>query len=160
RRKVAEPLQAASRARSAGHCQSIVEWRVRALPRAALSWTVLAAIAAALASLGCGRKEAPPDAAAMATKVKVLVARETSVEDASEYVATIKSRNSVTLMPQVEGQVTRIFVKSGDHVEAGAPILQIDPLKQSASVSSQEATRKAKQANLEWTRTQLERVKG
>jgi RND family efflux transporter MFP subunit len=115
---------------------------------------------AALACMGCGSKEAPPDPAAMATKVKVLVARETTVEDASEYVATIKSRNSVTLMPQVEGQVTRIFVRSGDYVEAGAPILQIDPLKQSASVSSQEATRKAKQANLEWTRGQLERMKG
>jgi RND family efflux transporter MFP subunit len=119
-----------------------------------------AAAPAALIAVGCRKSEAPPDPAAMAVKVKVLVARETTVEDASEYVATIKSRYSVTLMPQVEGQVTRIFVKSGDYVEAGAPILQIDPLKQSASVSSQEATRKAKQANLDWTRSQLERVKG
>ncbi|MFI5043048.1 MAG: efflux RND transporter periplasmic adaptor subunit, partial [Acidimicrobiales bacterium] len=77
-----------------------------------------------------------------------------------EYVATVKSRSSVTLQPQVEGQITRIFVKSGDRVTAGAPILQIDPMKQSATVSSQEATRKAKQANLEWARSQLERIKG
>lgn len=128
--------------------------------RAALRWTVVAATPAALICVGCGAKPTPPDPSGMAVKVKVLVARETTVEDASEYVATIKSRYSVTLMPQVEGQVTRIFVKSGDSVEAGAPILQIDPLKQSASVRSQEATRKAKQANLEWTRSQLERMKG
>jgi RND family efflux transporter MFP subunit len=125
-------------------------------------WPAVAA-ATALASIvaGCrGSGVRPPDPAAFATKVKVVVAQPRTVEDASEYVATIKSRSSVTLQPQVEGQITRIFVKSGDHVTAGAPILQIDPLKQSATVSSQEATRKAKQATLEWTRSQLERVKG
>jgi RND family efflux transporter MFP subunit len=123
----------------------------------------LAVAAAALVSAvaACrGGGTTPPDPAAFASKVKLVVAQPRAVEDASEYVATIKSRHSVTLQPQVEGQITRIFVKSGDHVEAGAPILQIDPLKQSATVSSQEATRKAKLAALEWTRTQLERVKG
>jgi RND family efflux transporter MFP subunit len=118
---------------------------------------------AVLASLvaGCrGSGAVPPDPAAQATKVKVVVAQPRPVEDASEYVATLKSRSSVTLQPQVEGQVTRIFVRSGEHVLAGAPILQIDPLKQSATVSSQEATRKSKLATLEWTRSQLERAKG
>ncbi len=125
-------------------------------------WPAVAA-ATALASTapGChGSGASPPDPAAFAAKVKILVAQTRTVEDASEYVATIKSRHSVTLQPQVEGQITRIFVKSGDRVEAGAPILQIDPLKQAATVSSQEATRKSKLANLDWTRTQLERVKG
>jgi RND family efflux transporter MFP subunit len=125
-------------------------------------WPAVAA-AAALASTvaGChGSGARPPDPAAFAVKVKILVAQTRTVEDASEYVATIKSRHSVTLQPQVEGQITRIFVKSGDRVEAGAPILQIDPLKQSATVSNQEATRKVKLATLEWTRTQLERSKG
>jgi multidrug efflux pump subunit AcrA (membrane-fusion protein) len=63
-------------------------------------------------------------------QVKVLVAQ-TPVSDARST-ATIKSRNSVTLMPQVEGQVTRIFVKSGDYVEAGASISRSTPW-QSAS---------------------------
>jgi RND family efflux transporter MFP subunit len=126
-----------------------------------LWWAAIAATALASIAAGCrGSQATPPDPAAFAAKVRVVVVQPRTVEDASEYVATIKSRSSVTLQPQVEGQITRIFVKSGDHVEAGAPILQIDPLKQSATVSSQEATRKAKQANLEWTRTQLERVKG
>ena len=117
----------------------------------------------ALASIvaGCrGSGAVPPDPASLATKVKFVVAQPRTVEDASEYVATIKSRSSATLQPQVEGQITRIFVKSGDRVEAGAPILQIDPLKQSATVSSQDATRKVKLATLDWTRAQLERAKG
>jgi RND family efflux transporter MFP subunit len=123
--------------------------------------TILAAAALAPIVAGCrGSRANPPDPAAFAAKVKIQVAAPRAVEDASEYVATIKSRHSVTLQPQVEGQITRIFVKSGDRVEAGAPILQIDPLKQAATVSSQEATRKSKVANLEWARTQLERVKG
>ena len=122
---------------------------------------VVGAMALASIVAGCrGSGAVPPDPAALATKVKVVVAQPRTVEDASEYVATIKSRSSATLQPQVEGQITRIFVKSGDRVEAGAPILQIDPLKQSATVSSQDATRKAKLATLDWTRAQLERAKG
>jgi RND family efflux transporter MFP subunit len=129
------------------------------LRRACLPWTaILAATTLAPVAIGC-RGAAPADPAAPATKVTVLVAKETTVQDSSEYVATVKSRSSVTLQPQVEGQITRIFVRSGDAVAAGAPILQIDPLKQSASVGSQEATRKAKQANLEWAKNQLVRTK-
>src|ERR1039458_9081528 len=44
--------------------------------------------------------------------VKVQEARATAVNDASEYVATLKSRDSAVIMPQVEGQVTKIFVHS------------------------------------------------
>lgn len=131
--------------------------------RAAFRGWPVAVVATALASTlaGCrGRGASAPDPTASAAKVKVVVAQPRTIEDASEYVATLKSRSSVTLQPQVEGQVTRIFVRSGEHVEAGAPILQIDPLKQSATVSSQEATRKVKLATLDWTRTQLERVRG
>ena len=39
-----------------------------------------------------------------------------------EYVATLKSRDSAVIMPQVEGQITQIFVHSGDRVEAGQSI--------------------------------------
>jgi multidrug efflux pump subunit AcrA (membrane-fusion protein) len=37
----------------------------------------------------------------------------------SEFVATIQSLASTTIQPQVEGFVTRIFVKSGDRVKLG-----------------------------------------
>ena len=72
----------------------------------------------------------------------------TPVNDASEYVATLKSRDSAVIMPQVEGQVIKIFVHSGDAVAAGAPLMEIDPLKQQATVKSQESARAAQQANL------------
>src|SRR6266567_1315166 len=69
-----------------------------------------------------------------------------------------ETRQAAAINPQVEGQITRIFVKSGDRVEAGAPLLQIDPLKQEATVNSQEASRAAQEANLRYAKISLERA--
>jgi RND family efflux transporter MFP subunit len=92
--------------------------------------------------------------------VKVEVAQATPVDDATEYVATLKSRDSAVIMPQVEGQITNIFVHSGEPVAAGAPLMEIDPLKQQATVKSQESSRAAQQANLDWTKQQYARAQG
>jgi RND family efflux transporter MFP subunit len=78
-------------------------------------------------------------------------------EDASEYVATLKSLNSTPIQPQVDGQITQIFVKSGDRVRQGAPLVQIDARRQQAAVSSQEADRAAKEANVTFARQQAQR---
>ena len=93
----------------------------------------------------------------MATPVAVMTVENTSLHDASEYVATLKSRHTTNVQPQVEGVLTRIFVKSGERVKAGAPLMQIDPEKQRATVSSQEATRAQKLAALNYAREQLKR---
>jgi RND family efflux transporter MFP subunit len=61
-------------------------------------------------------------------------------------------------MPEVEGQVPAVFVRSGERVEAGAPLVQIDPARQQAAVKSQEDTRAAQRASLELARQELERV--
>jgi RND family efflux transporter MFP subunit len=92
--------------------------------------------------------------------VKIQTAEAATIDDATEYVATLKSRDSAVIMPQVEGQITRILVRSGDRVSAGTPLMQIDPAKQQAAVKSQEDTRAAKVANLEYVRQQYERVSG
>jgi RND family efflux transporter MFP subunit len=92
--------------------------------------------------------------------VKIQVARSVAVDDSSEYVATLRSRGSVAIMPQVEGHVTRIFVRSGARVAAGDPLVQIDPVKQQATLASQEDTRAARAAALEYARQHFERVKG
>ncbi len=46
-----------------------------------------------------------------------------------EYVATVKSRRSASIQPQVDGSLTRILVKSGDHVRTGQVLMTIDPAK-------------------------------
>jgi RND family efflux transporter MFP subunit len=49
-------------------------------------------------------------------------------------------------------------VKSGDRVHAGAPLIQIDPRRQQAAVSSQEAERAAREANVNFARQQQQRA--
>jgi RND family efflux transporter MFP subunit len=100
----------------------------------------------------------PAHANAMqALPVQVHIVQSQQLADTSEYLAILKSRHSATINPQVEGQITKIFVKSGDRVKAATPILQIDPLKQQATVSGQEASRAAQEANLRYAQAQLER---
>jgi RND family efflux transporter MFP subunit len=91
--------------------------------------------------------------------VKTVVAENVSIPDSSDYLATLKSRHSTTVNPQVEGYVTQIFVKSGDHVSPGQSLMQIDPLKQQATVGSQEAARAAQEANVAYAKQQLDRTK-
>jgi len=66
--------------------------------------------------------------------VQVQVAQSVRIPDTTEYLSVLKSRQSAVINPQVEGQITKIFVKSGDLVNAGTPLLQIDPLKQEATL--------------------------
>lgn len=109
---------------------------------------------------GCGKESvaAKPDGP-QAFPVKTITAQAQSVPQYTDYLATLKSRNSSALQPQVEGDITRIFVRSGQHVEAGAALLQIDPLKQEAAVQNSEAAHKSKQAQMEQNRVDLERKK-
>jgi RND family efflux transporter MFP subunit len=127
----------------------------------AMGW-LGAGLAVSAITLGCSGKAAPDPLAGGggAMPVKVLEAKAVPVNDASEYVATLKSRDSAVIMPQVEGQITQIFVHSGDRVEGGTPLIEIDPLKQQATVKSQESARTAQAAQLDWAKKQYERTQG
>jgi RND family efflux transporter MFP subunit len=81
------------------------------------------------------------------------------VPQSSEYVATIKSRRSATLQPQVDGRLTDIKVKSGDHVQAGQLLMAIDPAHQQASVDAQQATERQKKALFDYNTIQIGRQK-
>lgn len=123
---------------------------------------LIAALALAGAGVACSSNAAQSAHAngPQAMPVKVLNARDTPVDDATDYVATLKSRDSAVVMPQVEGIITKIFVHSGDHVAAGAPMMEIDPLKQQATVQGLESSRAAQQANLVLAKQQYERTQG
>src|SRR5579859_2249286 len=113
-----------------------------------------------LAATGCGDKSANPAAAGGgAMPVQIHVAETKKIPDTSEFLSMLKSRHSSAINPQVEGQIVKIFVKSGDHVKMGEPLLQIDPLKQEATVSSQEAARAAQEANKKYAQISLDRAK-
>ena len=92
--------------------------------------------------------------------VKIQTAQLVPVKDTSEYVATLKSRDSAVIMPQVEGQITDIYVRSGTRVAPGTPLMQIDPAKQQATLKTQEDTLSAKRAELEWDKQEYARNSG
>jgi len=134
----------------AGH---VHQWRALSI-RA----SVLALTAGFLAACNAGRAQpgqsGPPPAA-----VELLLIRPVPIEDASEYVASVQSLSSTGIKPEVSGEVTRIYVKSGDHVAPGAALFQIDPRRQQATVSSQDAARAAQESATNYARQQLERAR-
>jgi RND family efflux transporter MFP subunit len=109
-----------------------------------------------LSNSGCSKTEAkqpPPHALPVSTKTIDLA----QVPQSDEYVATIKSRRSATIQPQVDGSLTRILVKSGDHVRAGQLLMTIDPLKQQATLNQQVSTEAQKKAVYEYAQRELDR---
>src|SRR6266850_8410433 len=137
-----------------------VNRRMRKLTPERRGAALLLALAAGVFVCGCQKSAADsaPGAAAPAMPVQIQIAPAMKIPDTSEYLSILKSRHSAAINPQVEGQITRIFVKSGDHVKTGTPLLQIDPLKQEATVNSQEASRTAQEANLRYAKVSLERA--
>ena len=79
------------------------------------------------------------------------------VPNSDTYVATIKSRRSSTMQPQVDGNLVKIFVHSGDLVKAGQVLMRIDPLKQVATVQSQQGTQSQKKAVYDYSKIELDR---
>src|SRR5207245_714597 len=88
---------------------------------------------AIIAGTGCKKTEAKQQAPPP-LPVKTQAVDLAPVNRVDEYVATVKSRRSATIQPQVDGSLTHILVKSGDHVHAGQVLMTIDPLKQQATV--------------------------
>ena len=130
--------------------------------QSAVKALLIAGLAAGAITVACSgkatqnaRADAPP-----AIPVKVIEAKALPISDATEYVATLKSRDSAVIMPQVEGYITQILVHSGDRVSAGASLIEIDPLKQQATVKNLESARAAQQATLNWTKQQYDRTRG
>jgi RND family efflux transporter MFP subunit len=122
-----------------------------------MSATLLAALAFTTA---CGNSKSANAAAPQAMPVKVETAKAEKVNDTTDYVATLKSRDSAVVSPQVEGIITQIFVRSGEPVAAGAPMMQIDPAKQEATVNSQENARVAQVAQVTWAKQNYDRISG
>ena len=123
---------------------------------------ILAGVAsiALMASLnGCKDSAKPqaPAAAAQAMPVSVDPVALNPVSATDTYVATIKGRRSATLQPQVDGNLTKILVKSGDAVKAGQLLMQIDPIKQVATVQSQEGAEQQQKALFDYNQTELQR---
>ncbi len=132
----------------------------RVPPMLRIVFSALAFVGVSCLSIGCGKAaNAGPPAGPQAFPVKVIIAQLQLAPQSTDYLATLKSRNSSALQPQVEGDIIRIFARSGERVAAGAPILEIDPRKQQATVNNQEAIHKSRLATMEQNHLDLDRKK-
>jgi len=113
----------------------------------------------ALLLAGCNRGHADAPQTPPAAPVKVEKVQDQPIGDTSEYVATIKSRHSATIMSDVEGWIFGIHVHSGQLVKKGDTLMEIDPRRQQATVSNYDSQRRSKEAALAWATSQYERTK-
>src|SRR5918996_1618095 len=99
---------------------------------------------------------APPAMPPMDVRTITLEAK--PVPQSSEFVATVRSLRSTTIQPQVDGFVRQIFVRAGDRVRPGQPLVQIDPDRQQAAATVTMSQRAAREADLALAKQQLDRI--
>jgi RND family efflux transporter MFP subunit len=121
-------------------------------------------IVTALLTAACNRGAAPgaagggPGRGGGPAGVKIQTLETHPLEDASEFISTVRSLHSMTIQPQAEGRITKIFVKSGDVVKAGALLMQIDPEKQAETVRNLQSQRAVRQADVTYWTSQVTRL--
>jgi RND family efflux transporter MFP subunit len=83
----------------------------------------------------------------------------TPIRRSTDFVATVKSRRTTTIQPQVEGFLTKILVTSGQRVPAGTVLFEVDSTPQAAAVAALESRRAALEADAMFARQQADRAR-
>ena len=84
----------------------------------------LALLATVLTS-GCGKGDEPKANTPLPVQVKTLESQ--TVRDSTEFVGTLESEQTLNLVPQINGQITKILVESGSQVKRGTTMFFIAP---------------------------------
>ncbi|HYW20217.1 MAG TPA: efflux RND transporter periplasmic adaptor subunit [Nodularia sp. (in: cyanobacteria)] len=87
-------------------------------------------------------------------RVKVSPVQIGTVEESLDFVASLKSQRSVQIVSKIPGQVTQIFLQSGDPVTAGTAIIQVD--SRPATIDETNAAKQAAIAQRENARAKLQ----
>ncbi|MEO5761799.1 MAG: efflux RND transporter periplasmic adaptor subunit [Vicinamibacteria bacterium] len=120
-------------------------------------------VASALMIAGCGGKPegagGPGGGAFPPSGVEVVTLEQKPVEQTTEFIASLKSRRSSMIQPQVEGFVTRIAVRSGQRVGQGTVLFEVDSGPQQAVLAGQQSMRAARVAEFENAQQQAARTR-
>ena len=131
-------------------------------PRAFAFYSLIAAtwlIAACGSSEGQSAAGGAPGGAIPPMPVEIVTLAAKPVEQSSEFVATLKSRRSSTIQPEVEGFLTRIAVRSGQNVRQGEVLFEIDSATEQAALASLQSMRPMRESEVEFARQQVQRNK-
>ena len=136
-------------------------------PMKAPYWfAVYSLIATACAAVACGgsAQQAGPGGGGpgggmppMPVEIATLTAK--PVEQTGDFVASVKSRSSTTIQPEVEGFITNVAVKSGQRVAQGALLFEIDSAPEQAALGSLQSMRPLRESDVEFARQQVQRNK-
>lgn len=118
---------------------------------------MVCAVIVVLAAAGCKKAAPAGEQGGQGMPVQTVTVAASDVPVTSEYVATVKSRRSATLMPQVSGRLTGISAHSGEYVSAGELLMEIDPAQQRAAVESARATERQKKALYDYNKVEFDR---
>ncbi|WP_332740660.1 efflux RND transporter periplasmic adaptor subunit [Hydrogenophaga sp.] len=115
-------------------------WWLQNKPSAAVAAPGTGGAAAATPASGGGIGTAPG--------VEVAKVKAVRLRDDAQAVGTLRSRQSVTLKPEVSGRVVRIAFADGAQVKAGQLLVQLDDTLQRAELSQAQAQQSIARANL------------
>lgn len=121
----------------------------------------------AAAAVACGGGDGPagaggpggPGGAMPPMPVEMITLEAKPVEQTGEFVASLKSRRSTTIQPEVEGFITRIAVRSGQNVGRGAVLFEIDSAPEQAALGSLQSMRPMRESEVDFARQQVDRNK-
>src|SRR5688572_27630356 len=131
------------------------------------SFAFYSLIAMACVTAACGGNGAaqggadggPPGGGPPPMPVEIVTLSAKPVEQMSEFVASLKSRTSTTIQPEVEGFIVRIAARSGQRVERGTVLFEIDSAPEQAALASMQSMRPMREADVDFARQQVERNK-
>jgi RND family efflux transporter MFP subunit len=123
--------------------------------------TLMLSLAIAIAAAACGSDKAaapakPPPPPPREIEVLVMAPAEARVT--GEYLGSLLSRASLTVLPQVAGYIRKIHVKPGQKLAANAPIVDVDSREESAALVSASAQAESAKAALALAEQQRARV--
>jgi RND family efflux transporter MFP subunit len=84
----------------------------------------------------------------MAIPVKLATVGTQTLQDSSVFVGILQSPRFVTIKPQVEGRIKQIFIKEGDRVQQGQPIVSLQNDDAQAVLQQRIAAQQQASANL------------
>ncbi len=129
-----------------------------AQPRQQRRWAWILAFLAILGGAGASlywwqtsRAASAPKTTAQppATAVKLATVSKNIVRDSSVFVGILESPRFVSIKPQIEGRIKQIYIKEGDRVRQGQPIISLQSDDTQAILQQRQAALQQAQANLD-----------
>ena len=120
----------------------------------ALMWVVV--ISAVVGGLTACKLDMPKETE---TSFETMTVDTTDIETPVKFSAKMKGQADVTIMPQVTGQLMKIYVTEGQHVNRGQTLFVIDSRNAQHELESARANLQAAQANLQAAQAQANSAK-